>query len=176
MISGLTTPTTTHSRRKPVVPAIVSRDGERKLSAELESLRRELQVDFPRRLREARDFGEISQNDDYLQIKEEEAVVASRVQLLEAVLANATVFKPADAKPGATIGSLVEAEDLASGRVRTFRLTGAFEPRAPGDASVSSPVGRSVLGRTRGEEVTVELPGGRSLELRIVAVRSPRQA
>src|SRR5689334_13478839 len=83
-------------RRAPVsaVQAILTRDREPALRAELSRLRRELEVENARRLEEARTFGDSSENDDYLQIKEEEAVTASRIVRLEAVLQGAEVVGP----------------------------------------------------------------------------------
>lgn len=172
-ISGLATPITLHSRPEPVPPAIISRDGERELSAELGRLRRRLQVEFPERLREARDFGEIGQNDDYLQIKEEEAVLVSRIQHLDSLLSSAIVVDPTGTTGGVTIGMVVEAEDVASGDIRSHRLTGSFEDHGPDDVSASSPIGQALLGRGRGDQVTAVLPGKRSIVLKTLAVRSP---
>jgi transcription elongation GreA/GreB family factor len=83
-------------RRAPVsaVQAIITRDRERALRVELSRLRRELEVEYAARLEEARRFGDSDENDDYLQIKEEEAVIASRILRLEAVLHGGAVVEP----------------------------------------------------------------------------------
>jgi len=126
-------------------------------------------------LREARGYGEIDHNDDYLQIKEEEAVVASRAHRLATLLGSATVVKASGAQRGvASIGSVVEVEDLASGDVREYRLTGGYEEMRANDISANSPIGQALLGRQRGDEVTVELPGDRSVVLGIIAIRPQR--
>lgn len=152
----------------PVGRAILTREGERGLREELERLRRRLEGEFTERLREARDSGASAENGEYLQVKEEEAVIASRVRQLESLLELATVVDEDGGTPDiVAIGSHVEVENLASGRVRRHRLTGGFEPLEPDDISVNSPVGKALLGRAAGDKVKVELPDGRSVELRV---------
>jgi transcription elongation factor GreA len=98
-------------------------------------------VEFARRLREAREFGEIGKNDDYLQIKEEEAVVASRLHRLRTLLQTAIVRDEAAAPTGAvSLGSTVEITDLETGSRRTHRMAGGYEPLRVGDVSINSPV------------------------------------
>lgn len=157
---------------QPVPRAILTRDGERALREELERLRAEANGELVERLREARDLGSSGDNDEYLQIQEEEAVLASRIRRLESLLDSAVIMEET---PGATgmvaIGSLVDVKSKRSGKVRELRLTGGFDLSGPDDVSVNSPVGQALLGRTVGETVTVELPNGRTTKLEIVAVR-----
>jgi transcription elongation factor GreA len=151
---------------------MITREGERALGEEVARLRQELEVEFPRRLKEARAFGGPDNNDDYLQIKEEEAVVAARLGQLEAVLGSAKVVDEATVSDGRiSIGSTVEVEDLASGRTSEHVLTGAHERLATTDVSANSPIGHALMGRTVGEQVTVELPSARTLHLKIRDVR-----
>jgi transcription elongation factor GreA len=134
-----------------------------------------LKVDFRKRLREAREFDEIKENDDYLQIKEEEAVLASRIHQLEALIGSATVVDSSDPERGVvSIGSAVKVKNLASRDVREHRLAGGYERMGANDISANSPVGQALIGRRRGDEVTVALPGDRTAVLKIAAVRSPR--
>jgi transcription elongation factor GreA len=158
---------------EPVARAIISRDGKRMIGAELSRLRHQLEVEFPERLRDARDFGEIDENDDYLQIKEEEAVLASRIERLQLLLDSATVVdRPARGAGPVTIGSVVEVEDVASGKIREHRLAGDYERLGANDVSASSPIGRALFGRATGERVAVTLPDGRDRVLKITAVRA----
>lgn len=152
--------------------AIITPNGELGLRAELNRLRSQLSGEFVERLRQARDFGETGSNDDYLQIKEEEALVRFRIARLEGLLERARVI---DANPGledaAAIGGTVEVEDLDSGTLHEYRLVGSFERAGSDSVSPTSPIGRAVLGRTAGEEVEVVLPSGRTRRLRVLAVR-----
>jgi len=155
-----------------MTPALITSEGERALRGELARLRHQLGVEFPQRLREALSFGEAQKNDDYLQAKEEEAVLASRLRQLETVLAAAEIIEAPRTTDGrVTLGSTVQLEDLASGRTSKHLLTGTHEWRAPTDISANSPIGRALLGGQAGDEVRVDLPSGRSVDLRIKSVR-----
>ncbi len=145
------------------------------IDAQLSRLRHQLEVEFPERLRNARAFGDIGENDDYLQIKEEEAVLASRIERLQLLVDSATVVDAGGPADVVTIGNIVEVEDVASGDVREHRLTGGYERLDPNDVSASSPIGRALTGRVIGEEATVELPNGRERTLRITDVRAASQ-
>lgn len=143
------------------------------LRGELGRLRQRLDGEFTERLREAHGFGASYENDEYLQIKEEEAVLASRIRQLEGLLESAEIIDEESAARGiVAIGSLVDVKDLSSGAVRKHRITGGFEPAEEGDVSVNSPVGRALLGRGPEEAVTVELPNGRTVVLEVMAVES----
>lgn len=151
---------------------LLTPDGAAALAQELERLRHERDVEFAARLSEIRAFGELGSNDDYLQIKEEEAVVDARVRQLESVLNAARVIDGAQGSGDLVeIGSRVEVENLASGDVRTHELAGGFEQLGPGQISANSPVGQALLGRRAGDAVTVELPTGRSVRLRVLGIQ-----
>jgi transcription elongation factor GreA len=158
---------------RAVPRVILTREGERTMRTELERLRLHLVGEFTERLREARGFGSSHENDEYLQIKEEEAVVASRIRQLESLLELASVVDEDSVGPGVVaIGSRVEVRDTGSGAVREHLITGSFEPVEPGDVSANSPVGQALLGRSPGETVEVELPNGRATALEVLAVGS----
>jgi transcription elongation factor GreA len=171
MQNAIETPYVSHSTLLDAPRAIITPDGERALRQELDLLRLELNVEYPDRLRQAREFGDAGNNDDHLQIKEEEEVLRSRIARLEALIDGATVSE-GKRSDGETIGigALVEIENARGGRRATHRLIGSFASREPGDVSASSPVGRALLGRSPGDAVEVELPNGRRRKLRIVAV------
>ena len=155
----------------PGVPALLTREGERALRATLRRLRHQLDG-FAARLSQARTFGEIAGNDDYLQTLEEEAVLRSRIARLEGLLESARVVSDSPRTGEAAIGTTVQVEDLASGAVQEHRLMGDYEELRADDVSASSPVGRALTMRFPGDEVEVELPNGRSRSLRILAVES----
>ena len=160
---------------RPIPRVILTRDGEREIRAELERLREEAGGDLVERLREAREAGAASENDEYLQIQEEEAVLASRIHRLEGLLAFARIVDEGGAAADvAAIGTIVEVKDLRSGDVREHRLTGGFGLNADGDVSVNSPVGQALLGRSPGDEVSVELPNGKLARFELLAVRPDR--
>jgi transcription elongation GreA/GreB family factor len=158
---------------RPVPRVILTPEGERMLRAELDRSRQRLAGEFTERLRDAHGFGASHENDEYLQIKEEEAVIASRIRQLESLLDTAEIIDEESADRGVVaIGSVVDVKNHKSGKVRTHRITGGFEPAEPGDVSANSPVGQALLGRTPEETVEVELPNGRTVTLEVVAVEA----
>jgi transcription elongation factor GreA len=159
----------------PTPRVLLTRAGEEVMRGELKRLRERIDGEFTARLREAREFGGSSENDEYLQILEEEAVVAARIRRLENLLASADIVEDdRDRGPDgiAGIGSLVEVRNTRSGAVRKHRIAGGFEPAEPGDVSANSPVGEALLGRAAGDIVEVGLPSGRRPRLEILAVES----
>jgi transcription elongation factor GreA len=157
----------------PQTPATITREGEQALQARVERLRHQLDVEFAARLNEARGFGEISGNDDYLQTIEEQAVLASRLSRLQRLLDSATVVEHQQATNGAVaVGTVVEVEDLASGTIQEHRLIGDYESPDADAVSASSPVGRALEGQSPGDEVEVKLPHGRVRMLRVLTVRA----
>ena len=124
------TPRRPQRRPEPVVRTIISRDGEQAMREELSRLRQELES-FPERLKESHSFGESKQNDDYLQIREEQAVVASRILQLETLLDSSRVVDTG----GARQRSSASAQWPGSGtspptRFVSIVLLGAISPSA----------------------------------------------
>jgi transcription elongation factor GreA len=154
--------------------AVITRSGEYVLRNELSGLRHQLEVEFADRLREAREFGRDGSNDDFLQIKEEEAVLRSRIGRLTALLDSAEVVEDTQSEESVDIGSVVEVENTRSGRRTSLRLLGSFASPGPGDVSAISPIGRALLGRSIGESVKAELPSGRVKKLKIVSARAQK--
>ena len=116
----------------PRAPAVLTREGERELRATLRRLHHQLSVEFAARLSQARTFGEIAGNDDYLQTLEEEAVLRSRIARLEGLLDSATVVSDSPRTGGGVaIGTTVQVEDLASGAIQEHRLVGDYEELRP---------------------------------------------
>ena len=154
---------------------IITTGHERALRVELDRLRHHLEVEFAERLREARVFGSPDVNDDYLQIKEEEAVPAAGIAHISMLLETAVVVDEGEVGEGVvTLGSVVWVRDPDSGRRQKLRLIGGHEPLTRGVASAGSPVGRALMGRRPGDAVEVGLPNGRRRQLKIVRVEAPR--
>lgn len=153
----------------PIAPALISREGEQALRRELAALCEEIDVQLPRRLRLAREFGDGSNNDEMMQIREEEAVVSVRINGLRQILAIAKVVDPSEASSGiAGIGSRVR---LRIGEeVVERRLLGAHEPIGDDGMSVASPIGRAVVGHAAGAKLVAEMPNGAVRTLEILAV------
>ena len=157
----------------PQPRAIITPGGHQALRAIIQRLRHQLDVEFANRLHEARGFGEIAGNDDYLQTIEEQAVLAARISRLQRLLDSAAVVEQEGSNSGAAaIGATVEVEDLASGAIDEHRLIGDYESPEAHAVSASSPVGQALIGQSAGDEVEVKLPDGRARTLRVRKVRA----
>lgn len=143
------------------------------LELELAELRDRKAREIPARLRFAREFGDTSNNDEYLAIREEEAVLATRIARLEDILMRATMIDPAHVHDSVGVGSEVEVVDVDTGETREYVIESAHGAVGRMSASPNSPVGRALLGRQAGERVAVQLPTGRRRELELRAVRAP---
>src|SRR5690606_20650693 len=149
---------------------LLSAEGERAMREELERLRQELEVDLVARLKEAREYGAGSENDDIHQIREEEAILTARIARLEEILARAEVVSDDAGDDVVTIGSRVRVRDVASGKLTTLVLVVGHEPAEPGSVSASSPVGQALLGAAPGATVSVPLPEGKTKTLEVLGV------
>jgi transcription elongation factor GreA len=143
------------------------------LEADLERLKFEKEREIPERLRSARQFGDGSNNDDYLAILEDEAIVDARIARLEETLARAEVIDPAVSDDTVAIGATVTVRDTTSASPVDYVIASAHAETQPGQVSAASPVGEALLGRRRGDRVTVTLPRGRTRQLEIVAIAQP---
>jgi transcription elongation factor GreA len=137
---------------------------------ELARLRRRSRLEIEQRLRDARSYGDGSNNDEHHAVREDQMVLEARIAALDAAVAHATVVDPSDGAPGgAAIGSRVTIEDLESGAITRHELASAHS-RGPGVISAASPMGQALMGAVPGMRVTVELPNGRQREVRLLDV------
>ncbi len=150
---------------------IITRDGERVLSTELELIRRELEGGMAQRLREARGFGGPTENDDYLQIKEEETVLAAHAGRLEELLEKAEIVDRGSFTGKAAVGTIVEVRNPDSGELTEHELVGGHEAPRVNVVSAGSPIGQALIGGGVGEIVEIQPPRGGSRRLEIVSVR-----
>jgi transcription elongation factor GreA len=147
--------------------------GAEALRAELRKLKSEARPNVIKAIAEARGHGDLSENAEYHAAREQQGFIEGRIKEIEAKLANAEVIDPATLPSTGKVvfGSVVELEDEADGARATYQIVGEDEAdiRA-GRLSVSSPMARALVGKSKGEVVEVTTPGGtRSYE--IVAVR-----
>lgn len=129
--------------------------------------------DIAERLRDARQYGDGSNNDELLAVREEQIVVEARIALLEHVIARAVITDPAQRNGIAGIGSTVSLEEVPSGAIKTYRLASAHAIGG-GTISAASPMGQALIGSRAGAIVSLELPNGRSRSVRVVSVKRDR--
>jgi transcription elongation factor GreA len=150
-------------------PTYVSQAGLDQLAAELEQLRTEVRPQVIARVKAAREHGDLKENAEYEYARKEQSFTEGRIQTLEALLKSSVVVDAGASAGAVGVGSTVVVE--SDGEQQTYVVVGSSEadPSA-GRISYGSPVGRALLGRRAGDEVTAQLPS-RSLTYRILEVR-----
>ena len=146
-------------------------EGFEKLKAEIEELSTVKRREVAERIKEAREFGDISENSEYDDAKNEQAMLESRIAQLEERLREAKVIDAADLPSDVVaLGSTVTIKE-GSGEQDSYQIVGSAEAD-PDENRLSneSPVGRAIMGRRKGETVEVTTPGG-SRKITVVAIR-----
>jgi len=150
---------------------ILTVDGLKKLEDELEQLKSVKRREVAERIRQAIAFGDISENSEYEDAKNEQAFIEGRILTLEKMLRNAKIID--DENLGTevvSIGSVVLLKDLEMGDEFKYTIVGSAEAD-PGANKISneSPVGKAILGQPKGSVVEVQVPAGR-LKYQIVDI------
>ncbi|OIP97763.1 MAG: transcription elongation factor GreA [Syntrophobacteraceae bacterium CG2_30_61_12] len=146
----------------------ITKAGYQRLKRELERLQKEERPRVIQAIEEARAHGDISENAEYEAAKEKQGMIEGRIADLTEKLATSEIFDGSDSNGDRVIfGCTVVVEDLDSGESSIYRLVGPYEADIKaGTLSVTSPLGRALIGKESGDEVQVKTPGGlRNLEL-----------
>ena len=150
---------------------ILTADGLEKLKQELVHLQGEKRREVALRIKEAREFGDITENSEYDDAKNEQAMVEARIAQVEERLRSATVV---DAKDVSTdivqVGSIVNVKNEETGKAQKFTIVGSPEAKPPERLSYESPVGKALLGHKRNDIVDVPLPNGKSVTFKITKI------
>ncbi len=149
-------------------PTYISRDGLEKLRAELEEMVSLRRPEIAQRIHDAKEHGDLTENAEYEDAKNEQAFVEGRIQQLEALIKNATLIDESVGNTHVQIGSTVKVDGPDG--PESFTIVGSTEARpTEGRISNESPVGRALLGHKKGEKVTVQVPAG-DIAYKIVAI------
>jgi transcription elongation factor GreA len=146
----------------------ITREGYDRLRAELQRLEQKERPKVIQAISEAREHGDISENAEYEAAKEKQAMLEGKINDLHHKLSQCEIVEVAkDSAERVTFGSTVELEDLDTGKEMRYRLVGPYEADlAQGTISVTSPIGRALIGKEPGDEVKVQTPGGvKNLEI-----------
>ena len=150
-------------------------EGAERLKAELQRLKSVERPAIIQAIAEARSHGDLSENADYDAAKERQGFVEGRIAEIEHKLAGAQVIDPAevDGDGRVVFGATVEIEDLDTGDVRRWQIVGEDEADIKhGKISITSPIARALIGRSEGDAVEVQAPGGvRGYEILAVSYR-----
>lgn len=149
----------------------ITDDGLKKLEEELEFLKTEGRADIAEKIKIARGYGDLSENSEYDEAKNEQAKIEARIVEIEAMLKNVEIIS--DIKGSAKkvmVGVKVTVYDCEYDEECEYRVVGSTEadPRN-NKISDESPVGKALLGKKVGDEVVVEAPAG-EIKLKIISI------
>jgi transcription elongation factor GreA len=154
--------------------AVITPEGLEKLKEEIEYLSTEKRREVAERIKEAREFGDISENAEYDDAKNEQALLEQRIAQLEERLRRATVIDKKEVSTDeVTFGSIVHVKDQKSGDSQKFQIVGSTESD-PLEHKLSneSPIGKALLGHKRNDIVTVEVPRGPRKKFKITKIET----
>ena len=152
---------------------ILTPEGLEKLKQEIEYLSTEKRREVAERIKEAREFGDISENSEYDDAKNEQAMLERQIAELEEKLRSASVIDASELSPDVVrVGSVAHVTD-ETGKARVYTIVGSTEAN-PSENRLSneSPVGKALLGKKRGELVSVPVPRGPARKLKITKIEA----
>ena len=150
---------------------VMTRAGLEALEKELEELKTVRRKDVAEKIKVARGFGDLSENSEYDEAKNEQGFIESRIAQLEAMLKHARVIDNDDLSlEHVSVGTHVKIED-EDGEVEEYDITGSTEADPlNGKISDESPVGAALMGQKVGQTVTVTLPNGGTIDFKILEI------
>lgn len=135
--------------------------GLKKLEIELETLKTEGRKDIAEKIKIARGYGDLSENSEYDEAKNEQAKIEARIAELEVMLKNVEIIEDGDSTDIVSMGSLVKLLDTEFNEEVEYRVVGSAEADPlKGYISDESPIGKALIGKTAGDQITVEAPAG----------------
>ena len=152
---------------------ILTPEGYKKLKEEISYLSTEKRREVAERIKTAREFGDIAENAEYDDAKNEQALLEHRIAQLEERILNARVItKKEISKDSVSIGSRVRLRDVDAKETIEYRIVGSAEAN-PSENKLSneSPVGKAIIGRKKGETVEVTAPRG-TLKFKIMDIQA----
>jgi transcription elongation factor GreA len=156
-----------------VKEVILTKEGYEKLKQEIDYLRTEKRKEVAERIRVAREFGDIAENAEYDDAKNEQMMLEHRIaQLEERLLAARVIDKKEISKDSVSIGSRVKLRDVEAKKTVEYHIVGSAEANpAENKLSNESPVGKAILGHKKGEVVEVAAPRG-ALKFKILDIKA----
>lgn len=146
-------------------------EGQEKLERELKELKSVKRKEVVERIKIARSFGDLSENSEYESAKDEQAFIEGRIHTVENMLQNAEIIDSSNSKEGeVTLGRSVIFKELPDGIEEEYTIVGKAEADPfSGMISNESPIAQALIGKTVGEKVQINTPGG-TMEVEITKV------
>ena len=146
----------------------ITKAGYEKLKIELQRLQREERPTVIKAIEEARGHGDLSENAEYDAAKDKQGIIEAKIAETTGMLQNSEIVDLPEQVDGRVIfGCKVVLEDLETGVVSSYRLLGPYEADVTeGTISITSPIGKALIGRGEGDEIKVQAPKGvRNMEI-----------
>jgi transcription elongation factor GreA len=152
---------------------ILTQDGYKKLQQEIDFLRTEKRREVAERIRVAREFGDIAENAEYDDAKNEQAMLEHKIaQLEERLLSARVITKKEISKDAVSVGSKVRLRDMQANKTFEYHIVGSAEANpAENKLSNESPVGKAIIGHKKGDVVEVSAPRG-ALKFKILEIKA----
>ncbi|MCL5004457.1 MAG: transcription elongation factor GreA [Patescibacteria group bacterium] len=139
----------------------LSKEKFEELKTDLERLKKEARKEVSERLKRAKDYGDLSENAEYSEAKEEQARVESRIFELENILRNADIIRKVSGKETVQIGSTIEVRKGV--KFVKYTIVGSNEAKPETNLiSNESPLGKAFLGKKKGDVVEIQTPVGKA--------------
>ena len=153
---------------------ILTPEGYKKLKEEIEHLSNAKRREIAERIRVARQFGDIAENSEYDDAKNDQALLEHRIAILEERLAHARVISKKDvSKDVVSVGSHVKLRDVSAKETVEYHIVGSAESNPDAQKlSNESPVGKAIIGKKKGETVEVTTPRGKALKYKILDIKA----
>lgn len=150
---------------------VLTFDGLKKLEGELETLKTVKRMEMAEKIKIARSFGDLSENSEYDEAKNEQALIENRIAEIEAMLKNVKIIDEDEINTEhVALGSIVKVKDLTYKEEITYHIVGSTEASPMnGKISDESPVGKSLLGHKVGDKIDIDVPDG-VITLKILAI------
>ena len=150
---------------------VLTQEGLKALEDELEELKTVKRKDIAEKIKVALSFGDLSENSEYDEAKNEQGIIEARIAEIEAVLMNVTII---DADNLSTeqvqLGNRVTVKDISENEILVLHIVGTKEVNMKaGKISDESPLGKALLGHKKGETIDVEAPAG-TLKFEIIDI------
>jgi len=152
----------------------ITKEGLEKLEAEVAELSSVRRREVAERIKEAREFGDITENSEYDDAKNEQALLEQRIAQLEERLRRSVLIDESELDTSAvSVGVIVHVKDQKTGDSRKFQIVGPAEAN-PTEQKLSneSPIGRALLGHKRNDVVAVDVPRGPKKKLKITKIET----
>jgi transcription elongation factor GreA len=150
---------------------LLTREGLEELTVEIEQLKLVKRKEVAEKIKAALAFGDISENAEYDEAKNEQGEIEKRILKIENMIKNAKLIEEVSGNDSVKLGSTVKTRDIEYDEVMEYKIVGSVEADPmKGKISNVSPLGKALLGKKAGEVLEVSTPSGHYVKYEIVSI------